>query len=258
MRSAVILLLCAGCWYGKSEGQRMRTDVDQLDERATRTEATLEARAKKLDESLDRATKLLARNSADLGTEVARFADELAKMNGVVAQLRQEMEVERTRSNQLAVRLDAVEKHLGIVRNEGGQVVLDPSAAFNSAYRKFQAGQFVDARREFTAFIQKFPADPRADNAQFAIGDSWVREKQYQKAIAAFQRVIDQYGKGDMADDAFLAAGNAALSMKWCVDASAYLGELIRRFPSSPLAAQAKQRLAYAKKNARNRKICQS
>jgi tol-pal system protein YbgF len=252
------VLALAGCWYGKSDGQLLREDANKLDERLTRTEATLEQRSKKLDESLDKATKLLARNSADLGTEVAKFADELAKMNGQLAQLRQDMEALKATTAQVVARVETIEKQVGITRDESGKVVIDPTAMFESAYRKLQAGQYAASRTEFTTFIQKFPADQRADNAQFWIGDSFVKEKQYEKAIATFQKVIDTYGSGDMVDDAFLAAGNAALSMKWCVDASAYHGELVRRFPDSPLAKDAKERLDYSKRNARNKKICQS
>jgi tol-pal system protein YbgF len=253
-----LLLASAGCWYGKSDGQILREDVSKLDERIARTENTLEQRSKKLDESIDKATKLLARNSADLGTEVAKFADELAKMTGQLAQMRQDLDGLRAQSAQLVGRVDTIEKQLGISRAPDGTVVLDATASFEAAYKKHQAGQYAQARTDFGTFVQKFPQDQRADNALFWVADGWAKEKQTEKAIAAYQKLIDTYPNGDLVDDAFLAAGNAALTMKWCVDAGAYFGELVRRFPTSPLAKDAKERLDYAKKNSRNKKICSS
>ena len=76
--------------------------------------------------------------------------------------------------------------------------------------------------------------------------------------MTEYQTVIDVYQDGDAADDAFLAAAMAATEKKWCGDARAYLDTMLRRFPQSPLAKTAKQKLDALKKQAKNPTVCQS
>jgi tol-pal system protein YbgF len=148
-------------------------------------------------------------------------------------------------------RLDAIEK------KSVGTAPADKDGLWTSAQQKLQERQYEPARKELRLYVQRFPQDARADDAQFAIGDSFVKEKQYENAIREFQRVIDGYPQSELADDAFYAAGNAAADMKWCTDARAYLGALQQRYPKSPLNKDAKKKLDYLKKQAKNKSVCQ-
>lgn len=267
----VVLAAAPGCFWAttKHEGEVMQEQIKNLDTRLKSQEEALGGRVKQLDESIDKATKMLARNSADLGTRVDGFSDELAQFAGKMDTLQRTIDAARTEIAQikadqqnLGQRMDSIEKQLGIVPGQpgGGQPQLpagvDKATLFDGAFKKFQAGQYDDARREFRLYVQAFPQDDKADDAAFYIGESFFKQKDYEKAIAEYQKVIDTWPKGDMADDAFLQAGLAALEKGWCVDAGAYLGELVRRYPTSPLAKTAKTKLDYVKKNAKNKKVC--
>ena len=269
----VLALLAPGCFWAttKHEGEVMQEQIKNLDERVKGQEQVLGGRVKQLDESIDKATKMLARNSADLGTRVDGFSDEIAKFAGKLDTLQRTIDAARTEIAQLKAdqqnlsqRMDNIEKNLGIVPGQAGSqpatlpAGVDKKTVFDGAYQKLQAGQFDDARREFRLYAQAFPQDDKADDAVFYIGESFFKQKDYEKAIAEYQRVIDTWPKGDMADDAFLQAGLAALEKGWCVDAGAYLGELVRRYPTSPLAKTARTKLDYVKKNAKNTKVCKA
>jgi tol-pal system protein YbgF len=276
-RRAAIVVFCGlglgltpGCFWAttKHEGEVMQEQIKNLDTRLKQQEEALGGRVKQLDESIDKATKMLARSGADLGTRVDSFSDELAKFSGRLDLLQRTIDAARTEVAQvkqdqqaLGTRMDSIEKQLGI--QPGGQpgptslpAGVDKQTVFDGAYQKLQAGQYDDARREFRLFVQAFPQDDKADDALFYVGESFFRQKDYEKAIAEYQRVIDTYPKGDMADDSFLQAGQAALSKGWCVDAGAYFGELVRRYPTSTLAKTARTKLDYVKKNAKNKKVC--
>jgi tol-pal system protein YbgF len=274
-RCAHIIVFCGlapGCFWAttKHEGEVMQEQIKNLDGRLKGQEEALGGRVKQLDESIDKATKMLARNSADIGTRVDSFSDEVAKFSGRLELLQRTIDAARTEVAQvkqdqqtLATRMDNIEKQLGIQAGGTGTpgpaslpANVDKKTVFDGAYQKLQAGQFDDARREFRLFVQAFPQDDQADDAVFYVGESFFRQKDYEKAIAEYQKVIDNYPKGDMADDAFLQAGQAALSKGWCVDAGAYFGELVRRYPTSTLAKQARTKLDYVKKNAKNKKVC--
>ena len=171
-----------------SGGGRMRSDSSRLSTSWCVPLARTAASLKDLKTAeafyrvcMDQATKLLARNSADLGTEVAKFADELARMTGQLAQMRQDMDGLRAQSAQLAGRVEVIEKQLGISRDETGKVVLDPTAVFDGAYKKLQAGQYAVARQEFTAFVQgPAPSKTPTINSSRRRSTSWVTEENYE------------------------------------------------------------------------------
>jgi tol-pal system protein YbgF len=263
------LLALSGCFWvtTKHDGEVMQSQIKNLDGRVSAQESVLSGKVKQLDDSIDKATKMLARSGADLGTRVDGFSDELAQFAGRLEMLQRSVDAARTELAQvkqdqtsLSGRMDAIERSLGIVPGQPGQtqpaVTVDKKVLFDGAYQKLQAGKFDDARKEFRLYVQAFPQDDKADDAAFYIGESFFRQKDYEKAIAEYQRVIDTWPKGDMADDAFLQAGLAALEEKQCVDAGAYLAELIRRYPTSNLVKTAKLKLEYVKKNAKNAKVC--
>lgn len=267
---ALVLVFTPGCfWFTtKHEGETLRRDVKNLKTTVDAQQASLGDKLKQLDESVEKATKLLSRNSADIGTEVEKMADEVATLKAQNESLRQELEAVRQevlkqreqyeqRLGTYAERMEAVEKWVA-ARQEAVAAAGDKEKIWSDAQKRMSESKWADARNGLRSFVQKFPQDARADDAQFMIGKTFQEEKDYEKAIAEYQRVIDSYPNGDMVDDAFLQAGLAALDMKWCVDAGAYLGELVRRYPSSPLVKQAKDKLAHIKKNAKNKNICQT
>jgi len=267
----VALFALSGCFWvtTKHDGEVMQQQIKSLDQRVGAQEQVLSGRVRQLDESIDKATKMLARNSADLGTRVDAFSDEIARFAGKLEQLQRTLDAARSElaqvkqdQGQLATRMDSIERQLGITpggpTTQSQPVTVDKKVLFDGAYQALQAGKFDDARKQFRLYVQAFPQDDKADDALFYVGESFFRQKDYEKAIAEYQRVIDTYPKGDMADDAFLQAGLAAIEKGWCVDAGAYLGELIRRFPQSPLVKTARTKLDYVKKNAKNTKVCKS
>jgi len=88
------------------------------------------------------------------------------------------------------------------------------------------------------------------------VGDSLVRDKQYEQALPEYQRLIDGYPTSDLVDDAFYAAGTAAQSHKWCTDARAYFGALVAKYPTSPRVRDAKARVEVLKTKAKDKKVC--
>jgi tol-pal system protein YbgF len=281
MRTGALALLVAaapGCFWAttKHEGEVMQEQIKNLDTRLKGQEDVLGGRVKQLDDSIDKATKILARNNADMGARVDGFSDDIAKFAGKLDTLQRTVDAARTELAQvrqdqqsLATRMDNIERQLGIQPAQPGQTGqpvqpatlpanVDKKVLFDGAYQKLQAGNFDDARKEFRLYVQAFPQDDKADDAAFYVGESFFRQKDFEKAIAEYQRVIDTWPKGDMVDDAFLQAGLAAIEKGWCVDAGAYLGELLRRYPTSPLAKTARTKLEYVKKNAKNTKVCKA
>jgi tol-pal system protein YbgF len=264
-----LICLLPGCFWvtTKYEGDVLRKDVKSLSARTTTIEKGMQEKLAQLDSSLEQAKKILTRNSADLVTNVESLADQTAKLTAQVETLRRENDALRAdlarqrqefeaRVAETEQRVVALEKAAS-AKPVASQPVIERDPLYEGAKAKLDGGQFSDARKDFRLFIQKFPEDPRVPAAQYWVGEAFYRERQYDKAIAEFQRLIDTYAKSEMVDDAFYEAGMAALDMKGCVEAAAYFGELVRRFPDSTLAKNAKAKITLIGKSKKNKDVCQ-
>jgi tol-pal system protein YbgF len=250
---AVTLGALPGCFWvtTKAEGEALRRDVVRLKERQEEQGASLDQRTRKLDESLDRATKLLATNSADLGAEFEAVAREQATQRGQLEALRQRVEAQDARLEALTAENAALRAELE------KKPPVDKDALFARAQASLKGQQYGEAQRDLREFLRLHSNDPRAPEAQYALGESWFLQKQFERAIGEYQRVIDAWPKAELVPQAFFRAGEAALAMKWCVDARAYFGVLQQRHPRSEQARAAKAKLELIKKKANDKSVCQ-
>ena len=118
-----------------------------------------------------------------------------------------------------------------------------PDALYNDALRDFNAGKNDLAAQEFTQYVQAYGNTDLAGNAQFYLGEVLYRQGNYQQAIVAYNRVLDQYPGGNKAAAAQLKKGYALLEAGQRDAAVQELRSLINRFPKSPEATQARDRL---------------
>ncbi|MFQ5486070.1 MAG: tetratricopeptide repeat protein, partial [Desulfobacterales bacterium] len=71
------------------------------------------------------------------------------------------------------------------------------------------------------------------DNAQFWIGDTYYREKWFEKAILEYQKVIENYPKGNKVPASLLKQGFAFFNIGDKANARLILKELIKKYPQS-------------------------
>ncbi|MBU1163265.1 MAG: tol-pal system protein YbgF, partial [Proteobacteria bacterium] len=95
----------------------------------------------------------------------------------------------------------------------------------------------------FKDLINKFPKSVHADNAQFWIGDSYYSEKWYEKAILEYQKVIEEYPKGNKVPASLLKQGFAFLNLGDKANARLILQELVNKYPKSNEAKIATKKL---------------
>jgi len=115
--------------------------------------------------------------------------------------------------------------------------------AYQSAKQAYDKGDFNAAREGFQKFIKEFPKSKNVDNAQFWIGETYYREKWYEKAILEYQKVIEKYPKGNKVTAALLKQGFAFLNLGDKVNSRLILSELIKKYPKSNEAKIAERKL---------------
>jgi tol-pal system protein YbgF len=116
-------------------------------------------------------------------------------------------------------------------------------ALYLEAKRAFDDGRMEASRKGFEQLIATYPKSQQADNAQFWIGETYYREKWYEKAILEYQKVIEKYPSGNKIPAALLKQGLAFVKIGETNNARLVLKELIAKHPSTNEAAIAKQKL---------------
>ena len=115
---------------------------------------------------------------------------------------------------------------------------------YTSARQAYDKGEMDKARQLFQSLIQTYPKSETVDNAQFWIGESYYREKWYERAILEYQTVIEKYPKGNKVPAAMLKQGLALLNIGEKSSARLILQELVKKHPKSSEAGIAKKKLA--------------
>ncbi len=116
-------------------------------------------------------------------------------------------------------------------------------AAYEKAFDLFQKNQFQGARQNFQAFLKQYPQSPMTDAALYWVGECYYAEKQYQNSIETFQQVLNRYPNGSKAPNAMLKQAAAFQQIGDNTAARILYERLIEKFPRSPQAQIAKQKL---------------
>lgn len=113
-----------------------------------------------------------------------------------------------------------------------------------------QALQAIRDRQEFAAgrelmasFLKRYPADPRAVNAAYWIGETHYAEKAFDKAVLQFEEVVQKYGDDPKVAAALYKQALAFDSLKDRTSARLVMKKVVERFPLAEEAKKAKEKL---------------
>jgi len=257
-----IALQSGACFWvtTKHEGETLRRDVNRIDEVVNKQEDSLGGSVKKLKSTLDEASKLLARNSADLGAQFDELENENARLTGLVMEAKRYANQVYTDMQTFEKRIETLESRLAAVEGKAFEPPKVESAAelYDQGMSAFRANDYNKARELFRKLVIKYPGHEKADDAQFNRGQAYFVQKDYKSALEEFQAVFDKFPQSALADDSIFRAAESAQKLKWCTDARAYYGLLRQKYPKSDMASKAKKQGEYLKKNAKKKSICQS
>jgi len=267
--------------YGCVSTDEVSIRIDTLEQRLERQEAQLLAEKKKTIQLESRVNKLSEtatvkeesdRNeSAELHATIDQIRGNIQSLRGKVEEAeysmrQQQSSVQATGGEQFgrmgrieAVsqknedRLFRIEQYLNL--ESSGRTPARPIAApatpkvltqdehYRSAKQAFDSADYESARVKFGTFLKKYPKSENADNAQFWIGETYYREKWYEKAILEYQKVIETYPKGNKVQASLLKQGLAFLNLGDKSNSRLILKELVKKYPKSNEAKVALQKL---------------
>jgi tol-pal system protein YbgF len=202
----------------------------------------------RLEEVLQKATKVVTRNSADLGLEVQNLREQISTLEGELATLRQEVTARdqaiATQRQELDAQIERLARRAGVdVEISDSDIPADKDDHYTAAYRAYQQSEFGLSRALFRAYITRYPRDDQADNALYWIGKSYMQQERPANAIQEFRKVIADYPRADAVDETLWDMGNAFFALNQCTEARDVLNTLIRNFRQSTFVARARAKL---------------
>src|SRR5258708_26421257 len=114
---------------------------------------------------------------------------------------------------------------------------------YNDGLRDYTAGKNDLALQEFTQYLQAYGNTDLAGNAQFYLGEIAYRQGNFNGAVQAYNKVLDQYPGGNKTAAAQLKKAYALLELGQRDAGIQELRSLVSRYPKSPEALQARDRL---------------
>lgn len=119
----------------------------------------------------------------------------------------------------------------------------DPDQAYSAAFNSLKAGKYQDAVAQFNNFLVTYPDSPRADSAQYWLGEAYYVNKQFDQAINEYQKLVAAYPSSQKVSQAMLKIGFCQQEMGQTEQARATLQEVLQRYPGTTSARMAEDRL---------------
>jgi TolA-binding protein len=118
-----------------------------------------------------------------------------------------------------------------------------PDQLYNDGLRDYNANKNALASQEFAQNLQDYGNTDMTGNGQFYLGEIAYRQGNFAGAVQAYNKVLDQYPGGNKTAAAQLKKGYALLELGQRDAGVQELRSLISRYPKSPEALQARDRL---------------
>jgi tol-pal system protein YbgF len=224
----------------------------------------VQIKLKDLDTRLERIERVLANQSLlELSNQIESLRSDLRGMHNDVDQLTNSLDAARKQQRDLYADLDRRLKALesrGAVAAAGaagagtsaapgdsGDATAvpgsDDKAAYQSAFGLLKDSQYDRAVAAFQKFLAAYPDSSLADNAQYWLGEAYYVNKSFPEAQIAFQRVVDLYPQSRKRPDALLKIGYCQYELRQFDASKQTLQEVTAQFADTPAGHLAQQRL---------------
>jgi tol-pal system protein YbgF len=120
-----------------------------------------------------------------------------------------------------------------------------PSAdmLYSNGLRDITSGKYDLARQEFQDYLKYYGETDLASNAQFYLGEIAYHQKQYQDAVAQYDKVLTVYPKSFKLAPARLKKGMALIELGQKTSGVRELREVVRRYPGTEEERTARAKL---------------
>jgi tol-pal system protein YbgF len=264
-RSALLALLPALClavtpaWGVSKEMVQLQTQVQQLQEQMTAMQRSFDERMGVMKNLVEQDSDAVNKVAAALSSLQASLQKQQGDSSGHVDQLSGQIQSLNDSLDELKARLAKVSKQLEdmqasqqstaaqTAQQQAQQQAIaqapPPDVLYNNALRDYNGGKNDLAIQEFSDYIKFYPNTDLAGNCYFYLGEIQFRQANYQQAAQSYDQVLQNFPTGNKVASAQLKKGFSLIELGKQEDGVAELRHVIQRYPRSPEALQARERL---------------
>jgi tol-pal system protein YbgF len=257
--SAVLWVGIAPAWGVSKDMVQLQTQVQQLQEQMTAMQRSFDERMGVMKNLVEQDTDAINKVVVALTTLQTTLQKQQADAGGHTDQLSGQIQALNDTMDELKVRLAKVTKQLedmqatqqSLAAQQATQQAQQqaiaqappPDVLYNNALRDYNGNKNDLATQECSDYIKFYPNTDLAGNCYFYLGEIQFREGKFDQAAQSYDQVLQNFPSGNKAASAQLKKGFALIEAGKQDDGVTELRHLVARYPHSPEALQARDRL---------------
>jgi tol-pal system protein YbgF len=256
---AVLCSLTLPGWAVNKETIQLQTQVQQLQEQMTAMQRSFDERMGVMNNLVQQDTDAVNKIGAAITTLQGTLQKEQGDSSSHVDQLSGQIQSLNDSLDELKARLAKVSKQLEDMQSSQQSAAAataskdaqaqamaaapPPDVLYNNALRDYNGAKNDLATQEFSDYVKFYPNTDLAGNSYFYLGEIQFRQGNYQQAAQSYDQVLQNFPSGSKAASAQLKKGFSLIELGQQDNGVQELRHVIQRYPRSPEALQARERL---------------
>ena len=260
--AAVLIVLSSGgpsAWGVSKDMVQLQTQVQQLQEQMTAMQRSFDERmgvmthlveqdtdaVNKVATALNALQTTLQKQQSDGGSKTDQLSGQIQALNDTM----DEIKVRLAKVTKQLEDMQAAQQSLSAQQatQQAQQQALvnapPPDVLYNNAVRDYNGGKTDLALQECSDYIKYYPNTDLAGNCYFYLGEIQFKQGNYQQAAQSYDAVLQNFPSGNKAASAQLKKGFSLVELGKQDEGVSELRRVIQRYPHSPEALQARDRL---------------
>ncbi len=259
---ALFLMLWLGtapAWGVSKEIIQLQTQVQQLQEQMTAMQRSFDERmgvmrnlveqdtdaVNKVANALNALQTTLQKQQAEGGSKVDQVSGQIQALNDTMDEIKVRLakvtkQLEDMQASQQSIQAQQAQQQ---AQQQAAANAPPPDVLYNNALRDYTGGKNDLASQEFSDYLKFYPNTDLAGNCYFYLGEIQFRAQNYQQAVQSYDQVLQNFPSGNKAASAQLKKGFALIELGKQDDGVAELRHVVQRYPHSPEALQARERM---------------
>jgi len=260
--AALMMIFLVGlcpAWGVSKDMVQLQTQVQQLQEQMTAMQRSFDERmgvmknlveqdtdaVNKVASALNGLQATLAKQQSDGGSKTDQLSGQIQALNDTLDELKARLakvakQLEDMQAGQQSLAAQQVTTQ---AQQKAMSDAPPPDVLYNNALRDYNGGKNDLALQECSEYIKYYPNTDLAGNCYFYLGEIQFRQGNYQQAAESYDAVLQNFPSGNKGPSAQLKKGFALIELGKQDDGVAELRRVLQRYPRSPEALQARDRL---------------
>ncbi|MGA6981257.1 MAG: tol-pal system protein YbgF [Candidatus Sulfotelmatobacter sp.] len=265
----VLALLSTFClaitpaWGVSKEMIQLQTQVQQLQEQMTAMQRSFDERmgvmnnlVQKDNDAVNKVADAITALQTTLQKTQGDSSGRVDQLSGQIQALNDSLDELKARVAKVSKQLDDMQSAqqstaATAAQQQAQQQALasapPPDVLYNNALRDYNGAKYDLATQEFSDYVKFYPNTDLAGNCYFYLGEIQFHQANYQQAAQSYDQVLQNFPTGTKVASAQLKKGLALIELGKQDDGVEELRHVIQRYPRSPEALQARERLRQLK-----------